>query len=125
MFGPARSGPNPFELVPLFALQTDRNFTDLVRGPVDVPQRGAILISAQFCRSLGDLELDPVLLYLDLAVYARRAGYEVVCEPALSFAADDDPLDVRRALGDLRRYAGIGSWNPQELHRDPPACVRR
>jgi hypothetical protein len=120
MFGPARSGPNPFELVPIVALQTDRYVADLVRGPIDVPQRGAFVVTAAFIRSLGAVALDPVLLHLELAVRARAQGAEVVCEPSLIFAASDDPLPLRRALADVRRFAQVGSWDTEELHRDPP-----
>ncbi len=119
MFGPSRSGPNPFDLVPLAGPQTDRQFTELARGPVDVPQRGAYAVAADFVRSLGRADLDPVALHLELAVRARAAGREVVCEPSLVFAAGEDPLDLRRALVDLRRYAAFGTWDVQELHRDP------
>ena len=119
MFGPARSGPNPFELVPIVALQSDRYVADLVRGPIDVPERGAYVVSAAFVRSLGAVALDPVLLHLELAVRARAQGDEVLCEPSLTFAAEDDSLLLRRALADVRRYAGIGSWDADRLHRDP------
>jgi len=129
MFGPSRSGPNPFDLVPLIGPQNDRQFTELVRGPVDVPERGAYAVSAEFVRELGEVDLDPVTLHLDLAVHARALGYAVVCEPGLSFTASEDPLDLRSALVDVRRYAAIGTWDPQLLHRDPPrmraACVTR
>jgi len=120
MFGPARSGPNPFDLVPLIGPQSDRNFTDLARGPVDVPQRGAYIVAASFLRSLAGTALDPVLLHLDLAVQARMSAWDVACEPSLTFNAEEDSLELRRALGDLRRYAKAGTWKPQELHRDPP-----
>lgn len=119
MFGPARSGPNPFDLVPLVGPQSDRNFTDLARGPVDVPQRGAYIVAAAFVRLLAGAALDSVPLHLELAVRARMAGWEVVCEPSFTFNAGEDSLELRRALGDLRRYAAAGAWNAQELHRDP------
>lgn len=119
MFGPARSGPNPFDLVALIGPQSDRHLTELVRGPIDVPQRGAFVVSAAFVRSLADVALDAITLHLDLAVHARRAGLEVICEPSLVFNAEDDPLELRRALGNLRRFTGLGSWQPQGLHRDP------
>jgi len=99
MFGPARSGPNPFDLVPLIGPQSDRNFTDLARGPVDVPQRGAYIVAASFLRSLAGTALDPVLLHLDLAVQARMSAWDVACEPSLTFNADEDSLELRRALG--------------------------
>ena len=119
MFGAARSGPNPFELVRIVALQTDRYFADAVRGAIDVPQRGAYVVSASFVRSLGSVALDPVLLHLELAVRARAKGVEVMCEPSLTFEAADDPLPLRRALADVRRYAAIGSWDGDRMHRDP------
>jgi hypothetical protein len=119
MLGPARSGPNPFELVQLIGAANDRNFTELVRGAIDVPQRGAYVVSAAFVRSLADVELDGVLLHLDLAVHAHLRDLEVTCEPALTFSAGDDPLPLRRALSDLRRYAGVGSWDANALHREP------
>ena len=120
MFGPSRSGPNPFDLVPLIGPQSDRNLSSLARGPIDVPQRGAYIVAAPFLRSLPDAALDPVLLHLDLAVRARMTEWDVVCEPSLTFEADEDPLELRRALGNLRRYASFGDWKAQELHRDPP-----
>lgn len=119
MFGPARSGPDPFALLPLIAPQADLDFAGLVRGPIDVPQRGAYLVSAAFVRSLRGAELDPLTLHLDLAVHARAAGWEVVCEPALSFRADEDSRALRSALGNLRRFEHTGSWNPEQLHREP------
>jgi hypothetical protein len=119
MFGPPRSGPDPFVLVPLLGTEADGHFTELVRGPVDVPQRGAIVVSAAFVRSLPAIALDPVTLHLDLAVQARAAGYNVVCEPSLTFVAGEDSIELRRSLLGLRRYAGLASWNPLELHREP------
>lgn len=120
MFGPSHSGPNPFRLVALAGVQTDRQLSDLTRGPVDAPQRGITLIAAEFVRSLGGVVLDPVLLHLDLAVHARAAGRAVLCEPSLSFEIDEDSSELRCRLGDLRRYANAASWAPHELHRDPP-----
>jgi hypothetical protein len=120
MFGPARSGPNPFDIVPLIGPQSDRAFTDLVRGPIDIPQRGMVLVAAPFVRALpADAVLDPVLLHLDLAVYARALGRETVCEPLVTFTAPEDPLALRRKLSNLRHYAAVGTWKPQDLHRDP------
>jgi hypothetical protein len=119
MFGPARSGPNPFDLVPLHATRADRQFADVVRGAIDVPQRGAYFVSAEFIRSLAGAPLDPVTLHLDLAVYARRAGRVVICEPALTFEADEDSAQLRGALGNVRRFAAITSWKAETLHRDP------
>ena len=120
MFGPVRSGPDPFDLIALIAMQTDRQFTDLVRGPLDAPQRGALVIAADFIRTLDGVDIDSDALHLDLAVYARAAGRGVVCEPSLQFTADEDPPHLRGKLLNLRRFAGIGSWKPGELHRDPP-----
>jgi len=120
MFGPARSGPDPFELLPLIAMQTDRQFTDFVRGPIDAPQRGAFVVAADFVRSLSGVELDSDTLHLDLAVHARAAERAVVCEPSLLFAADEDSLELRQKLLNIRRYAGTGTWQPQDMHRDPP-----
>jgi hypothetical protein len=119
MFGPARSGPNPFELTQLIAAANDRNFAELVRGPIDVPQRGAYVVSAAFVRSLGGIELDGVLLHLDLAVQAHVRGFDVTCEPALTFTAGEDSLPYRRALSALRRYAALGTWDAADLHREP------
>jgi hypothetical protein len=120
MLAPVRSGPNPFELVPLMGIANDRQMVDLVRGPIDVPQRGVVVVSADFVRSLPAAELDAETLYLDLAVYARAAGRAVVCEPSMTFSAEEDPIALRRALLNLRRYAGIGTWNAVDMHRDPP-----
>ena len=119
MFGAPRSGPNPFDLVVLAGPQDDRGFTELVRGAIDAPQRGLYFISAEFVRSLGDAVLDPILLNIDLGIRARFAGRRVICEPALTFGADEDALDVRRAGGDLRRFGSYGTWDAQTLHRDP------
>ncbi len=119
MFGPSRSGPDPFDLVPLMAARADRQTADVMRGRVDVPQRGAYFVSAEFVRSLTDAVLDPVTLHVDLAVYARRAGHAVVCEPALTFDADEDSVALRGALGNVRRFAGVTSWDADTLHRDP------
>jgi hypothetical protein len=129
MFGPSRSGPNPFDLVPLMAPQEDRQFADLVRGPVDVPERGAYAVSAAFVRELAEVDLDPIALHLDLAVHARALGHDVVCEPVLTFSAGEDSAELRRALVNLRRFASAGTWDPHQLHRDPPqmrsVCVTR
>ena len=119
MFGPSRSGPNPFDLVPLLAARADRQFADAVRGPVDVPQRGAYFVSAEFVRSLAGAVLDPVALHLDLSVYARRAGRAVICEPSLTFESDEDSVQLRDALGNVRRFAGVTGWDAEALHRDP------
>jgi hypothetical protein len=120
MFGASRSGPDPFDIVPLLAARVDRQFADAVRGSVDVPQRGAYFVSAEFVRSLAGAPLDPVTLHLDLAVYARRAGRAVICEPALTFDADEDSAQLRSALGNVRRFAGVAGWETEALHRDPP-----
>lgn len=119
MFGPSRSGPDPFDLVPLIGAQADRHFAELIRGPVDVPERGAYAVSAAFVRELAEVELDPIALHLELAVHARIAGYEVVCEPGLTFQSGEDSCELRRALGNVRRYAAIAQWPPATLHRDP------
>jgi GT2 family glycosyltransferase len=120
MLGPSRSGPNPFELANIIAPQDDRGIADYIRGPIDVPHRGAYVVSAAFVRALGAPALDPVLLHLDLAVHARAAGAGVVCEPAQTYQADEDPLALRLALGDLRRYATSATWNVDTMHREPP-----
>jgi len=120
MFGPPRSGPNPFEHVTLAGHQADRELLALVRGPVDVPQRGVIVIAADFIRALAHVTLDPVLLHIDLAAHARAAGRPVLCEPSLAFEIDEDSRELRSRLGDMRRYSHVGSWRPSELHRDPP-----
>ena len=119
MLAPSRSGPNPFDLVSLIAARADRQFADAVRGPVDVPQRGAYFVAAEFVRALGAANLNPVTLHLDLAVFARRAGREVLCEPSLTFEADEDGPQLRGAYGDLRRFAGVTAWDQQTLHREP------
>ena len=119
MFGPSRSGPNPFQLVVLTGLHSDRQLSDLVRGPIDAPQRGIFFVAADFVRSLAGADLDPVLLHLDLAVAARAAGRAVLCEPSLSFAIDEDSRALRGRLVDLRRYARAAHWVAHELHRDP------
>lgn len=120
MFGPSRSGPNPFQLVVLTGLHSDRQLSDLVRGPIDAPQRGIVFVAADFARSLAPADLDPVLLHLDLAVAARAAGRPVLCEPSLSYAIDEDSRALRSRLVDVRRYAGATRWVAHELHRDPP-----
>ena len=114
----SRSGPNPFQLVVLTGLHSDRQLSELVRGPVDAPQRGIVFVAAEFARSI-DAELDPVLLHLDLAVAARAAGRAVLCEPSLSFAIDEDSSVLRARLVDVRRYARATRWVAHELHRDP------
>lgn len=119
MFGPARSGPDPFAVFPLVAPQADPEFAGLVRGPIDMPQRGAYLVSSAFVRSLPPAVLDPLALHLDLAVHARAAGWEVVCEPSLTFRTDEDSRALRSALANLRRFAQTCSWDPEQLHRDP------
>jgi GT2 family glycosyltransferase len=119
MFGPPRSGPNPFDLVVLAGPQDDRVFTDLVRGAIDAPQRGLYFVSAGFVRSLGNVVLDPVLLNIDLGIRARAAGRAVICEPALTYGAGEDARAMRRASGDLRRFSAFANWDTQTLHRDP------
>jgi GT2 family glycosyltransferase len=120
MFGPSRSGPNPFDLLAVAGPQIDRGLATLSRGPIDAPQRGVIVVAAEFVRGLAQAELDPLLLHLDLAVHARAAGRTVLCEPSLAFEIDEDSRQLRGRLGDLRRYAGAASWLPYQLHRDPP-----
>ncbi|HEV8021681.1 MAG TPA: hypothetical protein VGP41_10485 [Candidatus Lustribacter sp.] len=119
MFGPPRSGPNPFDLVTLAGAHEDRVLADLARGPIDVPQRGAFVVAADFVRDLGSVALDPVLLHIDLAAYARAAGRPVICEPSLAFESGEDSRELRSRLVNLRRYAGVASWRPDELHREP------
>jgi GT2 family glycosyltransferase len=118
-FAAPRSGPDPFELAPIAGFQADRLLLAAVRGPVDVPQRGVLVIDAAFLRGLGDVALDSAALHLDLAVLARNAGRTVVCEPSMAFTRSPDNADVVRALGRLRRYAGLACWNVDELHREP------
>lgn len=120
MFGPARSGPNPFALVTLAGHQADRELANLTRGPVDVPQRGIVIVAADFIRALGHVTFDPDLLHIDLGAYARALGRTVLCEPSLSFAIDEDSRELRGRLGDLRRYANVATWRADEMHRDPP-----
>lgn len=120
MFAPPRSGPNPFELVTLAGHHSDRELSALVRGPVDVPQRGVIVVAADFVRAQAQVAFDPVLLHIDLAAYARAAGRSVLCEPSLTFEIDEDSRELRSRLGDMRRYSNVGAWRPAELHRDPP-----
>lgn len=119
MFGPPRSGPNPFQLVPLAGSHADGQLTKLVRGPVDAPQRGLFIVAADFVRSIASGELDPVRLHLDLAVQARAAKRLVFCEPSMSFELGEDSRELVTALGGLRRYARTAPWIPSELHRDP------
>jgi hypothetical protein len=118
MFGPARSGPNPFELAGITAPLEDRGIAEYVRGPIDVPHRGVYIISAAFVRSLGAVALDPIAMHLDLAVHARNAGLETISEPSLSYTADEDSLALRTALGNLRRF-GDAAWAAETLHREP------
>ena len=120
MFAPPRTGPYPFELSPVTGLTEGRGLADVVRGPVDVPQRGLMVVSAAFVRGLpADLELDPVLLHLDLAVAARIAGLTVACEPTMSFSTGEDSVELRRRLLGLQRYASYGGWETGSLHREP------
>ncbi len=119
-FAAPRSGPDPFELVPIQGLQhPDRAFVGAVRGPIDVPQRGVLVVDAAFARDLASTGLDPDVLFLDLAVAARAAGRVVFCEPALTFAAEEDPPAVQAALGRNRRFAHLPCWDAETLHRDP------
>jgi hypothetical protein len=120
MFAAPRSGPQPFELSPIAGIADERGLADILRGPIDVPQRGLIVVSAAFVRGLAaEVALDPLLLHLDLAVAARVAGATVACEPALAFTTDEDSVAVRRRLLGLRRYAAAGVWDPASLHREP------
>ena len=120
MFGPARSGPNPFALVTLAGHQADRELANRTRGPVDVPQRGVIVVAAAFVRSLARVAFDPDLLHIDIGAYARAGGRMVLCEPSLSFEIDEDSRTLRSRLGELRRYADVAPWRADEMHRDPP-----
>lgn len=120
MFGPARSGPNPFTLVTLAGHQADRELAGLTRGPVDVPQRGVVIVAADFIRTLSGVAFDPDLLHVDVGAYARAAGRTVLCEPSLTFEIDEDSRALRSRLGDLRRYANVAPWQADKMHRDPP-----
>jgi hypothetical protein len=120
MFAPPRYGPHPFELSPVAGLAEERGLADIIRGPVDVPQRGLFVVSAAFVRGLpAELELDPVLLHLDLAVQARVAGATVSCEPTMSFATDEASIEVRRRLLRVGRFASYDVWDAASLHREP------
>jgi len=120
MFAPPRYGPHPFEISPVSGLAEERGLADIVRGPVDIPQRGLFVVSADFVRGLpADLVLDPSVLALDLAVQARVAGAVVVCEPTMSFVTGEESIDARRRLLDLGRFAAYDVWQPASLHREP------
>jgi hypothetical protein len=126
MFAPPRCGPHPFELTPVSGLAEEPGLFDVIRGPVDVPQRGLIVVSAEFARELPrDLALDSVLLHLDLAVRARAAGAVVQCEPTMSFTADEDGIDVKRRILDVQRFAPLGIWELSSLHFEPPTLRSR
>ncbi len=126
MFAPPRCGPHAFELAPIAGLAEERGLFDVIRGPVDVPQRGVFVVAAEFVRSLpADLTLDPVVLHLDLAVQARAAGVLVQCEPTMSFATDEDGIDVKRRLLDIQRFAPLRIWELSSLHFEPPALRSR
>ena len=120
-FGAPRSGPDPFELVAIAGIAVGHALLAAIRGPIDVPQRGIVIVEADFVRSLGDIALDPIVLGLDLAVQARLAGRAVVCEPAMTFTAREETAAVVQALGRHRRFAGLPCWEVESLHRDPPA----
>ncbi len=120
MFAPPRSGPHPFELAPIAGLAEERGLADIIRGPVDVVQRGLFVVSAAFVRGLpAGVVLDPVTLPLDLSVQARVAGASVVCEPTMSFTTGEESVALRRRLLDLRRFAVHDVWQPASLHREP------
>ncbi len=122
MFAPPRSGPHPFELAPIAGLAQERGLADIVRGPVDVVQRGLFVVSAAFVRGLpADLVLDPDVLALDLAVAARVAGASVLCEPTMSFTSGEERIAARRRLLDLGRFAVHDVWEQASLHREPRA----
>lgn len=125
MFGPPRSGPNPFEYVPILGLRHEHAMGGLIRGPIDVPQRGLLIVAATLVQAVGDAEVDPFLLHLDLAVRARAGGQSVVCEPAVSFYAEEESVDVARRMLNLRRYADWAPWTPATMHRDPPGVRAR
>ncbi len=126
MFAPPRFGPQPFEFSPVSGLAEERELLDLMRGPIDVPQRGVVVVSASLVRSLdAEAQLDPVVLALDLAVTARVVGASVICEPAMSFAIGEDDIAVRRRMLGLRRFADAGVWERGSLHREPPALRSR
>ena len=119
MFGPSRSGPNPFELVPIVGLQSDRGIAELMRGRIDSPHRGCFLVSGAFVRELDGPVPVAATLHLDLAVAARARGFAVTCEPSMTYLAGEDPLDLRLALAGLRRYRDAAPWRTNEMHRDP------
>jgi hypothetical protein len=124
MFAPPRWGPAPYELEPFVAPASMQDVAELARGRIDVPQRGLLVIEAGFLRGI-DGELDPRLLHLELAVRARANGRAVICEPRMTFAAADDPAALRRRLPALARASGNADWEPERLHRDPPAARHR
>lgn len=121
MLAAPRSGPNAFEVVGISGSPSDRALTDVMRGPVDVPQRGMLVVAADFIRRMTPGALDPVLFQLDLALHARAAGRAVLCEPSMAFTSEEDTIDVRRALANLRQFNASASFAPGSLHRDPPA----
>ena len=126
MFAPVRCGPHPFELAPVTGFKEERGLAELVRGPLDVPQRGLIVVNASFVRELPvGTELDPSSLHVDLAVAAHVCGGGVLCEPAMSFASDGESVALRRRMLGLQRYANRGNWNTNILHRQPPALRSR
>lgn len=118
MFGPPRWGPSPYELEPFVAPGSAQEVAELVRGPIDVPQRGLIVIDADFLRGI-DAELDPALLHFQLAVRARASGRVVFCEPRMTFSAAADPPEARRRLPAVMRASGDADWDPERLYRDP------
>ncbi len=120
MFAPARCGPHAFEISPIAGLADERGLFDIIRGAVDVPQRGLFVVSAAFVRGLpAELPLDAVVPQLDLAVQARVAGAAVRCEPTMSFTVDEDGIEVKRRMLDLQRFAAFDVWQPESLHHEP------
>jgi GT2 family glycosyltransferase len=122
MFAPVRSGPNPFELAWITGFEQRGGVNELVRGPIDVAQRGAFVLDAGFVRALPPefAADDDATLFLDLAVWARRLGRTVRCEPVLAFEVERDDVIVRERLLDLRRFASLDAWDPARMWRQPP-----
>lgn len=118
MFAAPRWGPDPVELSSISTPEALGAVVDAMRGPMDAPARGLVIVAAAFVRRLGD-RLDPWALHLDLGLHARRTGSETLCEPRMTFAAAPDPPDVVRNIPRLLRAAGE-DWPGGPLHRDPP-----
>jgi hypothetical protein len=123
MFGAPRWGPDPVELSAISAPESLGTVVDAMRGPMDAPARGLVIVGAPFVRRLDD-ELDPCALHLDLGLHARRTGDAVWCEPRMTFATAPDPPDVVRNMPRLLRKAGT-AWPGGPLHRDPPGPRER